>query len=522
MESYLYYLLRASIVTVLFYGFYRLFFCKNTFHRINRFSLISIVFLVLVLPVFRFNLMPEKKADLLIETGSMGFSDISVIEFMTPQPQIEIPWVQILTALYAIGFIFTVVRYLIGFSQITAIIRKSEKQTLADHTVLCVADKHISPFSWMKYIVLARAELSADNNAVICHEREHIHLRHSLDMIFFDIFTCIFWFNPFSWLLRREIQSVHEYQADEQVLSNGIDSQQYQFLLIRKSVGEYKFALANNFRQRDLHKRITMMKKNKTNRRMKWSYAMAFPALFIAMMALSVPKLNANIREKKSEETVEREKAVSIQARDSVFAGNVVLNVSLPALGKTEIASQDSVLSIDSKENSNIIISHKLKDSPFVIVDEKRITTDEFQQLKPEDIESVSVLKGKTAIDIYGDDAKNGVVLITTKNSNKNVIAIGSGSMDSIRADMKGLIIRTKENSPQYLDLLTENSPLIIVDGEKMSKDFDLNSVNPKEIESISVLKDKSATDVYGDEGKNGVILVTTKKASIGGITNMP
>jgi beta-lactamase regulating signal transducer with metallopeptidase domain len=71
-------------------------------------------------------------------------------------------------------------------------------------------------------------ELSADNQAVIRHERAHIHLRHSVDMIFFDLFTCIFWFNPFSWLLRREIQSVHEYQADEKVLGQGIDSKQYQ------------------------------------------------------------------------------------------------------------------------------------------------------------------------------------------------------------------------------------------------------------------------------------------------------
>lgn len=429
MEPYLYYLLRASIVTVLFYVFYRLFFCKNTFHRINRFSLISIVFLVLVLPVFRFNLMLGKKADSVIETGSIDFSDISVIEFMTSQSQIEIPWVQILTALYAIGFLFTLVHYLIGFSQITAIIRKSEKQTLADHTVLCVTDKHISPFSWMKYIVIARAELSADNDAVIRHERAHIHLRHSFDMIFFDIFTCIFWFNPFSWLLRRGIQSVHEYQADEQILNNGIDSKQYQLLLIRKSVGEYKFALANNFRQRDLHKRIMMMKKNKTNKRMKWNYAMALPALFIAMIALSFPKLNANIREKKSEETVERKKAFSTQARDSVFAGNVVLNVKLPAVGKTEIASQDSVMSIDSQENNNII-SYKWEDST------------------------------------------------------------------------------------QNIRQLHENLPLIVVDGEKMPKDFDLNSVNPNEIESVSVLKDKSSVEFYGDEGRNGVIIITKKTYS--------
>lgn len=116
-------------------------------------------------------------------------------------------------------------------------------------------------------------------------------------MILFDFFTALFWFNPFSWLLRREMQSLPEYQADERVLRQGVDTKQYQLLLIRKSAGEFKFALANNFRQRDLQKRIRMMKKNKSNRQMRWNYAMVLPVLFLAMTALSAPKLNAKVAE---------------------------------------------------------------------------------------------------------------------------------------------------------------------------------------------------------------------------------
>lgn len=518
MELFLYYLLRASVLMALFYGFYRLFFAHNTFHSVNRFSLIFIALMVSLLPLFRFHLIPEKKPEPVTGTFVVDLSSIPITGFVEMQPRLEIPWIQILTILFAAGFLFTVIRYLIGSSQIAAIIRKAEKQILEDHTVLCVTDRNISPFSWMKYIVLSRKELSADHQAVIRHERAHIHLRHSFDMIFFDVFTCIFWFNPFSWLLRREIQSVHEYQADEQVLNYGIDSTQYQLLLIRKSVGEYKFALANNFRQRDLHKRITMMKKNKTHRRMKWNYAMALPALFLAMVALSVPKLKASIPEKKSGETVEKETTVSIQTRDSVMIsvlGSVDLNTDPLDLGKTKIVPKDSAFTIDSRGNVNIVIrgykGYNGTNNPLIIVDEKRITADEFKQLKPDDIESISVLKGQSAIDIYGDDGNDGVILIETKKSNRDVKVIGWGQIDSLRGDVKKLIVRTTENSQQRLDQLKENPPLIIVDGEKMPKDFDLNSISPSDIESISILKDKSATDIYGDEGKNGVIIITKK-----------
>ncbi|RNC64719.1 M56 family metallopeptidase [Proteiniphilum sp. X52] len=465
MELFLFWLLRASVLMALFYGLYKFFLAHTTFHNVNRFSLICMLLVISVLPLFRFNFILGKKREPLTGAFSTDLSSIPVTEFVVTQPRVEIPWTHILIMLFAIGFLFTFIRYLIGLSQIAVIIRNSEKKMLPDQTVLWVTDKNISPFSWMKYMILSRGELSADNQAVIRHERAHIHFRHSVDMIFFDLFTCIFWFNPFSWLLRREIQSVHEYQADEKVLSEGIDSKQYQLLLIRKSVGEYKFALANNFRQRDLHKRIDMMKKDKTNRRLKWNYAMVLPVLFLAMTALSAPKLNAKA------ETTEN------------FPGDVG-KVTLRAGGGKH---------------------------PLYIVDEKIVSEAEMQKINAAEIESVSVLKNNSAIGMYGNKGKEGVILITTKKSNRDALSTGTGTMDSLRGDVKDLIRRTQENSAQNLVRILENPPLIIVDGEKMPKDFELKSILPDEIQSMSVLKDKSAIEMYGDEGKNGVIIITKK-----------
>ena len=161
MEQFLFYLLRASVLMALFYGFYKLFFGKNTFHHFNMFSLILIVMLVAVLPVFRFNLIPEKKVEsVVIENFPMDFSNISIVEISElPVQPIQIPWIEILSIVFAIGFLFALVRYLIGLNQLINIIRKSEKQTLADDTVLCIADNDISPFSWMKYIVISRKDV---------------------------------------------------------------------------------------------------------------------------------------------------------------------------------------------------------------------------------------------------------------------------------------------------------------------------------------------------------------------------
>lgn len=638
MEPFLYYLLRASFVMALFYGFYKLLFGKNTFHTFNRFSLIVIVMIVAVLPLFRFNLLPEKKAEPVdMETLPMDFSNISVVEITAPK--IEIPWIELLTIIFVAGLLFALTRYLIGLFQLAAMIRKSEKQRLADETVLCVTDKNISPFSWLKYIVMSEKDVSADNRVIINHERAHIHLKHSLDMIFFDLFTCVFWFNPFSWLLRREIQSVHEYQADEQVLNNGIDAKQYQLLLIRKSVGEHKFALANNFRQRDLHKRITMMMKNKTNKQLKWKYTVAIPVLFLAMVTLSTPKLNAKVIENEVEnaELIAEKITISGQVVDQTGKaipmvaiinkddnsgtitdnnGNFVFNVERGAtvsfvmvgykeqkvtftkpeknfkltLEKGEgenkeiitvrikgrddvedVAENQSKLTVSGfvkglegflpgvavtikdspigtitdmegkfvikaekgdvlrfmmvdykvfeyeveKSVNNLVVvlqpddviavgSEKMEDlngrvtgfrvnndgkQPLYVVDGKRISNEELNDVvDPKEIESISVLKNNSAVQMYGEDGKNGVIIITTKTGN---------------------VPLTKTEDLNNMPI--EKRPLIIVDGEKMPKDFDLNSVKPEEIESMSVLKGESATLEYGEEGKDGAIVIKKK-----------
>lgn len=479
MEPFLYYLLRASVLTVLFYGLYRFFFVHYTFHAINRFSLLLMTLMISVLPLFRYNLLPLQVSNAENSISPLNYAVLSDMSWVGDQSTFELPWVEILFLLFVTGFLFTVVRYMIGLGQIVAIIRRSEKQTLADHTILCVTDKPVSPFSWMRYVVITRADLPDSHEAIIRHEKAHIQLHHSFDMILFDFFTAVFWFNPLSWLLRGEMQSLHEYQADKQVLSQGVDTKQYQLLLIRKSAGEFKFGLANNFRQRDLHKRIKMMKKSKTHRQMRWIYTLVLPGLFLGMTVLSVPTLNATVVED----------------------------------------SKDVTLPVDSGKVQLQIVGASLKDNPLVIVDGQKVTTEAYNKLKPDEIESISVLKDEYATEVYGEEGHDGVVVIKTKKNGvagevPEIILTDTASggakvlIDAIN-ERSSLRMRHSSGNQPYS---SENQPLIIVDEKKMTKDFQISTIDPQEIESISVLKGKSGVDLYGEEGKEGVIIITKKK----------
>ncbi|MDD2300405.1 MAG: TonB-dependent receptor plug domain-containing protein [Fermentimonas sp.] len=467
MEPFLYYLLRVSIITMLFYGLYKLFFDKTTFHTINRYLLLSILFLSVILPMFHFNLLQNliKPAS---ETFTLDLTNVYTISQIDDrQTKILFPWIQFLSYILFLGVLFSLLRYISGLNQIRKIISSSEKHSLTGNIFLCITDKEIAPFSWMNYIVISRKDYNADiSGAIIHHEKAHIFKGHSADMILFDLFTHLFWFNPFSWLLRREILSVHEYQADEEVLNNGIDAKQYQLLLIRKSVGEYKFALANNFRKRDLHKRITMMMKTKTNNRVKWAYTAALPVLLLSMISLSVPKLNAQIIKEDPKESI------------------IVVGVRSPEKTDTIV---DALTKIEKDGETRIQLRGVGDNQPLYILDGKRMSNDEFNEINPNDIYSISVLKNESGFELYGEEGQNGVILITTKSNHD----------------------KSADERDQFIEKIM-NKPLVVVDGKKMPYGFDINIINPVEIESINVLKGESAVNAYGDEGKNGVIIIKT------------
>ncbi|MDR2585098.1 MAG: TonB-dependent receptor plug domain-containing protein [Prevotellaceae bacterium] len=127
----------------------------------------------------------------------------------------------------------------------------------------------------------------------------------------------------------------------------------------------------------------------------------------------------------------------------------------------------------------------------------------DIQSIDPNSIESVSVLKDKTAVKLYGEDASNGVVLITTKKNEKNT----SETNESFRV----VNVRSVPKSASIIRIIDKKKVKFLLDGIEIS---DYKSVDPNTVESISVLKDKTAIDLYGEGASNGVVLITTKKTS--------
>ncbi len=139
--------------------------------------------------------------------------------------------------------------------------------------------------------MVSEKDYTENKDIVVAHEYAHIKHFHAIDLMICELFTALHWFNPFMWMLRRDLKLIHEYQADQAVLNKGIDAKKYQLLVLEKAVGERRFAMANHFTQKPILKRIKMMHRKNENR-WKWVKLIVFiPIMLLLMQAFARPEL---------------------------------------------------------------------------------------------------------------------------------------------------------------------------------------------------------------------------------------
>ena len=259
MIDFLIYDLKVAVFIIVFYMFYRLLLSRETFHRVNRVVLLLTAVASFVLPLCVIT-MHETVTIQAVPEVSIGDVQMTLAEEpATPLWQIALP------ILYIIGVAATLGHTLLSVWKVLLLIRQSEQHPEPDGTIVCVTgNADVAPFSWMRYIVMNRGDYEARDAAILAHERGHIRLRHSWDVLLVDLLTALQWFNPAMWMLRQDLRAIHEYEADGAVLSQGINARQYQYLLISKATSIGGYTIANGISHSTLKNRIHMMTNKKT------------------------------------------------------------------------------------------------------------------------------------------------------------------------------------------------------------------------------------------------------------------
>lgn len=303
-------LAESAIALALLYIPYTLTLRKEHFFRQNRLTLIAILLLSLALPFCDFHalhpgsLLPQTTPEItpavvVEEPQPIGFSAANPIASGTTDAPRQVAFTEqgsspisfmeaipYLCILYIIGVLVAIAIRLGQFIRMDRLIRRGSlwHDTVDGITIYCHASD-IAPYSWMRRIVISQHDYDNHRHEILLHERGHVLCRHSWDILLLMLVQTVQWYNPFAYMLGASLRDVHEYEADDYVLRQGVSASQYQILLLKTAVGASAYSFANNFKHSKIKSRIVMMKNKKSN---PWRRCKALCILPLILVSLSL------------------------------------------------------------------------------------------------------------------------------------------------------------------------------------------------------------------------------------------
>ena len=303
MSLFLTYELKVAVLVAVFYIFWRLLVANETWHRLNRIVLLSTALASFVLPLCVITIhqtvevMPPVADTLPLPTDETAMPMESVPIVTNTETERPFNWLLPLTIIYIIGVVVVLSKMLLSLWRLHRMRAESKVHPLPDGYLMAVCEKVSTPFSWWNTVFMNHNDYEKGTNALLTHELGHLRLHHSADVLLVELLTALQWFNPAMWMLRADLRTIHEYEADQQVISHGFNDIQYLQLLIRKAAGQSGYSLANGISNSALKKRVTMIMKPKSNHRQWLRYAYLLPIIAISLYASCETKTDYQIKE---------------------------------------------------------------------------------------------------------------------------------------------------------------------------------------------------------------------------------
>lgn len=540
------YSVKVAVCLALFYLFHKLLMSRDTFHTFNRFAILSMMLLSLVLPLVHLSLDSEAGinrgtvaleglvAQTVVADGGNGVGD-------------GLTLTQVLLAAYVLGVVLFVGKALLSVGSLLRLIRRARCVEVRNSIRIYTMQGDISPFSWFRYIIMSEKDWQENRREIVLHEMAHIRRCHSMDVAVCNIMIVFQWYNPAAWLLKRELQTVHEYEADEAVLSAGVDATHYQMLLIRKAVGERLFSMANNLNHNSLKKRITMMKIKRTNPMQKAKVAFVLPLAAMTVAAFASQKVE-NLSEKVEQESeafssvsdnpvvravgeTARVAAVKVQEYKALEEASsmamakdtaeVKTGKKMPCTDNPEMFPQfpgghialfeylsKNIKFPKSKENEDVKVRVV---TTFTVKKDGSITDAKIVRSQGEafDNEALRVINGMPK---WIPGMQNGKavsvkyllpITFSTTDSDKKIKSVRTLDMnDNGGKQPEGKVVSRKA------EMFSSEDFVLVVNGKVVEA---LNGIKPSDIEKVDVKKDAETMKKYNVEDKQGVMFISTK-----------
>ncbi|MBP0905728.1 M56 family metallopeptidase [Mariniflexile gromovii] len=557
------YLLKVSAVVVIFYLSYKIFLQRETFFEQNRWFLLMGLITAFLLP---FLVIP-----VYVEATPVDFSNYifeTAITVENPEKPFNI--LDYLPVVYGLGVLFFSVRFLVQFTSLTLVIFKNKAEKISGFRYIITAHK-VSPFSFFKWIVYNPEQFSSSElEQIITHEKVHANQLHSFDILLTHLGCIALWFNPFIWLYNKDLKQNLEFIADNIAATKTDCKKNYQYTLLKTSMPSHQMALSNPFYNSLIKKRIVMLHKSKSKKINLIKYALVMPLLAAFLMSFNTEEVYVEQQKPSPEASTENDvikviiskefteadlenlqKELKLEGYTAKFKGIKRNNKNEITAIKIEVTSKSSNAnySIDGDEaispikislnNNNISIGNgnMMKEKHVVIISDEE---------EDEEDKIVHTGREKKVIVISSDDdddtivkeeiiIKNGDTIKHNKNSGNDLktwkITVGKNAasdtisfhpsnsqpskkrvgLNWVSDEDKKVSFHTKSESKVKILTSGDKEPLFIVDGKEITKE-EFQSLDQNDIGTITLLTDTNATKAYGDRGKDGVFILTTKK----------
>ncbi|OYY19508.1 MAG: hypothetical protein B7Y69_09850, partial [Sphingobacteriia bacterium 35-40-8] len=618
MLTYAFYFLQVVVCSGLMMGYYWLVLRNKRFHQYNRFYLLGVLGSAWLIPLIKI----QWNKPVASESPAMNLLNIvadnnAALEANIQQSGFQFGWENVLLGLYLMVGLFILGTLLFGLFRVYKLLQQYPCKSVGEVYLILTQVKG-APFSFFQYVFWHESiDLKTDaGKQMLEHELTHVKEKHSLDKILIQLVLVIGWFNPFFWLLKKEMEMIHEFIADKKAVQNGDTASLAQMLLTAAYPQQY-YAFTNTFFFSPIKRRLKMITNNKNPRFTYVRRLIVLPllAVVVILFAFRSKQLDANqplsvgtIMETVADKIQGKVQVQDIQLETMLPLENVYTIVvdaghggedkgSISADGKITEAAITLALAKAVKEanhNKNIRIVLTRESDLFQSVQVKANFANEqkadlFVSLHANSAAPVLHENGKKepnpykGVEIYIANKEKAVDYVSNAafaNSLGNAIKAVNPELIGIKSRTQGIwvlqavkcpsalveagfmtsaddlkmmqdpnyqkrfansiltgvvnYLAAKENqvtvaefkaikdttvpNVQVLNLTKTapvENPLVVVDGKIQSNDESWKKINPNSIATIDVLKGESAKALYGDAGKNGVIVIKTKITEI-------
>lgn len=282
MNPLIVYIIKVNVAIAMFYLLYRILFVRDTFFVVRRIYLVASIIISFAYPAIR--LSQQFFGEHSVSTQMLQYVLLPEFNVLAnPSAHGTSIWLNASSVFISLYLVVAFLLFLRMFLQFVSLMRikRASQQCHINNISVHVCNKEISPFSFFNMIVInPKLHSPSEQAEILAHEQAHVKQKHSYDVLLFEFLCIALWFNPFTWLLKREVRHNLEFLADKNVLVQGFDSQSYQYHLLQLSYHTPSLFLTNKFNILPLKKRIVMMNRSKTPRILATKYLLVVPFLF--------------------------------------------------------------------------------------------------------------------------------------------------------------------------------------------------------------------------------------------------